>query len=298
MRRLEAPDQARRGLRARILHGVAGVGRPIRILPRGRSFHWSLELPKLHLRERVQEIWLRIYRTANPEKLIEVGREILGAGSFDLGFCVGIFENLAGSIAALVRLGKTFLLAGLYDAAHLDPILAVGPAMLLRLEAKAIESFAGTAMKEAHSQRNAILQELQYAVTHADEVFGQIGKEYQDRWNLFKAYFAQGTISGDFEAGKLAGNVLVDVLTLILTVVDGIGLVKIAARLPELARVADGLRGAEGLLAERRAVQTMVMKRAAGRGEGCGSAWRRDRSRQGSRVKEVGPANLEEAPAA
>jgi len=241
---------------------VAPGGLPHPDSPDGRRFHWSIELPQFHLRERVREIWLSIMRTSNSARLIEIARDVLRGDSLELGICVGIFENVAGSAAALAKMGKIFLLAGLYDQAHSNSLwqLAIGPGMIFTAEAKAIEYFAGTALKEAYDQRSALLSELHYAVFHLHEVFGEAAKEYETKWTKFKIAFGQGTITGNYEAGKIAGDVLMDVLTIVLTVVDGVGLVRMAAKLPEVLKLADSLSAVKGLLAERRMASTMVRR--------------------------------------
>ena len=158
----------------------------------------------------------------------------LGPSSFYLGVCYGILENLAGSVAGLVDLLRIFILAGLYERAqHPSWIVADLPGYLT---AKTAQLVFGVQLKKAHDQCEALIRELKYAVTHPGELFGSIGNEYAAKWRRFQALIVDISLSGQFEAGKIAGGVLLDVLMLI-----GVGeaAVKFAAKLPELAKLAE-----------------------------------------------------------
>ena len=103
-------------------------------------------------------------------------------------------------------------------------------------------------LKKAHDQYETLLRELKYAVTHPVELFGSIKNEYAAKWKRFQTLAVDLNLGSQFEAGKIAGEVLLDVLMLI-----GVGeaAVKFAAKLPELAKLAE--RFGEALKAGSRA---------------------------------------------
>ena len=179
----------------------------------------------------------------------------LGPSSFSLGMCYGILENLAGSVTGLLDLLRVIVLAGLYERARHPVWIAAGlPEYLI---AKAAEMAFPSQLKKAHDQYETLLRELKYAVTHPVELFGSIKNEYAAKWKRFQTLVVDINLGSQFEAGKIAGEVLLDVLMLI-----GVGeaAVKFAAKLPELAKLAE--RFGEALKAGAR----------AGRGAGAGAA--------------------------
>jgi hypothetical protein len=158
----------------------------------------------------------------------------LGPSSFYLGVCYGILENLASSVKGLVDLLRVFVLAGLYERAQHPAWIAAGlPDYLI---AKVAELTFGSQLKKAHDQCLALLSELKYAVTHPGELFGAIANQYAAKWKRFQSLVVDSNLGSQFEAGKIAGEVLLDVLMLI-----GVGeaAVKFAAKLPELAKLAE-----------------------------------------------------------
>lgn len=168
----------------------------------------------------------------------------LGPSSFYLGICCGILQNLAGSVAGLVDLLRVFVLAGLYERAHYPSWIAGD--LPGYLTARAAELVFGSQLKKAHDQYEALMRELKYAVTHPAELFGSIKNQYAAKWKRFETLGVDVSLSGQFEAGKIAGEVLLDVLMLI-----GVGeaAVKLAAKLPELAKLAERFEGALKLTA-------------------------------------------------
>jgi hypothetical protein len=67
------------------------------------------------------------------------------------------------------------------------------------------------------------------------ELFGHIVASYVDKWRRFEASSRERTLSGQFEAGRIVGDVLVDVLRVIGT---GVAVAKTAAKIPRLVRLA------------------------------------------------------------
>ncbi len=130
----------------------------------------------------------------------------LGPSSFYLGICYGILENLAGSVKGLVDLLRVFILAGLYERAQHPAWIAAGlPDYLI---AKAAELTFGSQLKKAHDECLTLLRELKYAVTHPGELFGSITNEYAAKWKRFQSLIVDTNLGSQFEAGKIAGEVL------------------------------------------------------------------------------------------
>jgi hypothetical protein len=140
-------------------------------------------------------------------------------------------------VLGLAQLAKTFLLADLYDRAQQPGVVAViGPlAAFQQLLAELSMRGFRQELAEAHAERDALIAELRYVVTHPLEVFGSIGAEYVEKWKRFEELSTQRTLSARFHAGRIFGEVLLDVLTLIG---GGAAAVKAAAKIPRLARLA------------------------------------------------------------
>jgi hypothetical protein len=180
-----------------------------------------------------------IMGAASWKELERCAEVALGPSSFYLGVCYGILENLAGSVAGLVDLLRIFILAGLYERAqHPSWIVADLPGYLT---AKTAQLVFGVQLKKAHDQCETLIRELKYAVTHPGELLGSIKSQYAAKWKRFETLIVDISLSSQFEAGKIAGEVLLDVLMLI-----GMGeaAVKFAAKLPELAKLAERFEGA------------------------------------------------------
>jgi hypothetical protein len=164
--------------------------------------------------------------------------QVAGQYSFGLGVLYGVGENVVGSVVELGQLAKTLLLADLYDRAR-QPALAAaafGPtAIFQRLMAEASRRAFGAALEEAHRERDELIAELRYAMTHLGEVVGSIADSYVAKWNQFEALSKQRTLSSQFEAGRIFGEVLLEVVSLIG---GGAAAVKAASKAPRLARLA------------------------------------------------------------
>jgi hypothetical protein len=175
-----------------------------------------------------------IMRAATWSELERWAEVAVGPSSFDLGVCYGILENLASSVAGLVDLLRMFILAGLYERAqHPSWASADLPGYLT---AKAAQLVFGSQLKKAHDQCEALMRELKYAVSHPRELFGSTKSQYAAKWKRFETLIVDISLSSQSEAGKIAGEVLLDVLMLISM---GEAAVKLATKLPELAKLAE-----------------------------------------------------------
>jgi hypothetical protein len=115
-------------------------------------------------------------RSENWSKLQPIVFHVVGHHSFGLGVVYGIGENVIGSVVELAQLAKTFLLADLYDRAHQSASSAAfGPfATIQRLMAEVAMRAFGNALEEARRERDELIAELRFAVTHLGEVVGNL----------------------------------------------------------------------------------------------------------------------------
>jgi hypothetical protein len=176
---------------------------------------------------------------------LTIARPLLDQASFEFGLVVGVAGSLKDITVSLGHLLRTFVLAALYDAAHSGTAWAFSPIGIMHLEAKAIELVAGEAMRKAHQERNDLLRELYKALTNLRQTLvslaGNVAKSYQAKWDMLLKLRSQKDLKARYEEGKITGEVLVDVILLILTVMDGVGAVKALAELPGLIRAARSL---------------------------------------------------------
>lgn len=226
-------------------HSTTFSGIPHPDSPAGRGFDWQKDLPRIHIEESITSALREIDRAVSLNGLNRAAQVLLGAKSFDLGVCYGLAEKGVDMAGALLSLAKTFVLAGLYDAAHMSPWSV--PTMLpLYVQAKAIEMFFGEALKKAHEQRDELIRELIKAISSPIELLSGLAKnvadEYTAKWKRLQQLMAQPTLSANFEAGRICGGVLFDVLILITTIGDIARAAKFLAEVPQLVRAAKGLK--------------------------------------------------------
>jgi hypothetical protein len=177
-------------------------------------------------------------RSETWSSLQPIAFRLLGQYSFGLGVVYGIGENVVTSVVELLQLVKTFLLADLYDRAQ-QPVFSaasVNPvALVQRLVAEvSMRTFRGE-LEEAHREREALIEELRYAMTNIGEVLGNIKDSYVAKWNRFETLVGQRTFSSQFEAGRIFGEVLLEVVSLIG---GGTAAVRAAGKIPRLATLA------------------------------------------------------------
>jgi hypothetical protein len=93
----------------------------------------------------------------------------------------------------------------------------------------------GEEPRQAHEGRDALVEELRCAITHAGEVFGNIKDTSVSKWNEFERLVQDRTLSSQFRAGRIFGEVLLEVLLLIG---GGYAVIKAASKISRLARLA------------------------------------------------------------
>jgi hypothetical protein len=236
--------------------------------PAARHLPWH-DFEHAIRREDASELWRRLQASVDANDILSIVRPVLDQRSFELGFIVGAASNIRDMTVALASLMRVFVLAGLYDAANGKAGAGLG---VLYLQAKAIQFVAGDALRKAHDERDKLLGELWHAVTHARATLlaagGQIAASYQAKWDRLLALHADRSLRARYEEGRITGEVMVDVLLLILTVVDGVGAAKALAELPALTKIARGMQRAGGAVlrneAEATASATTVRAAQAG----------------------------------
>ncbi|MHB8477390.1 MAG: hypothetical protein ACYC9Z_18280 [Casimicrobiaceae bacterium] len=213
--------------------------------PAARNFDWH-DLENAIRRDDARDVWSSVQGAVDANSLLKIARPLLDQQSFELGLVLGVAGSVKDMAFALGSLLRTLVLAGLYDAAHANAAVAFGPIGILRFEAKAIELVARDALRKAHDERQKLLDELWKAITNLRETLlsagGNIERSYQAKWDQLLKLRGQKTLRARYEEGKITGEVLVDVIMLILTVVDGIGAAKALSELPELTKLARGIR--------------------------------------------------------
>src|SRR5262245_9849292 len=72
-------------------------------------------------------------------------------------------------------------------------------------------------------------------MTHLGEVVGNIKDGYVAKWNRFETLVQERALSSQFQAGRIFGEVLIEVLSVIA---GGTAAVKAAGKIPRLAKLA------------------------------------------------------------
>jgi hypothetical protein len=170
---------------------------------------------------------------------------LLGRESFSAGVAFGMVRNLAVSVHQLGDLLKMFAMAE-YDESQrggsflkrfersmmLGPVGASANVTMMSL-AHFWPGF-DRAAEDARDQRDALIQLVGYAFEHPGEVLKTIGDSQAKKYEEFKADLERHSMAGDFHAGDLFGELLLDVLM----VIDGVAAIaKIVAKIPRLVEL-------------------------------------------------------------
>jgi hypothetical protein len=162
---------------------------------------------------------------------------IVGPETFGLGVVVGMGENVLSGALGLAEIAKTFLLADLYDRAQQPVAMSlIGPlGFFHRAIAELSMRAFGAELQQARDDRDTLIRELTYAMTHPGEVFDNVKADYTKKWKTFEQLVQQPRLSSQFGAGRIFGEVLVDVLALIGA---GAAAIKGASKIPRLVKLA------------------------------------------------------------
>jgi hypothetical protein len=184
----------------------------------------------------------------------------LGPSSFGLGVCVGMARNPIDGVIGLLELQKTFVLADLYDKMS-EPLswktvleTLAGPGTAVKLGAAALVTVGALDMQDlrrAHEQREALTNQLGEVLAHPLEYLGelpaQLRDEYVGKWNRFKELSQKGDLASQYEAGKILGDVLMEVATTVAGLVSGVGAAaRLATKAPQLLKLGRALGKLDG----------------------------------------------------
>jgi hypothetical protein len=196
-------------------------------------------------------VWL-VIRAESWQQLKVVALAVLGPASHQLGLCYGLAEGGWGIISGLLDLLKMIVLEGLYQQAH--QAWSWNPFEWPDyLEGRTADYFLHAHLEAAHRQFTGLMQQLALAVKDPGTFFGAVWdsevQSYAAKWQRYKWLIGHRTLTNEFEAGRLEGGVLLEVILLLATVVDGVGLAikgaKALGEIPELVRLAKTVRSAE-----------------------------------------------------
>lgn len=184
-------------------------------------------------------------------ELEELATALLGPSSFGVGVVVGMGEALVNTVGDLLKLASTMVLADFHDLqeAEMDWWDYVNPLKLSRLGIAAAASAAlgESVLADAAAERDALVTEIGEALSDPrsfiEGATAAMIADYQKKWDRFKSGMAENTIEGRYEAGKVFGEVLLDLLSFIVPV-QGLatGSAKLAARLPRISRLAKSVK--------------------------------------------------------
>ena len=184
--------------------------------------------------------------------------------AFAAGVVYGVGEALVMSVVDLVRLLVDLALAQAYElndeetfldkvfrstpigtglavwrgeAGGFDMLRSLQPGSLINgvMSAGISEAIDETVLKEAWERRNALMEVVEYAVANPGETLGKLVDDYKKKWDQMLDLLKSTEVTDQFEAGKLFGPMLLDIIGLITGVV---GFARFAASAPAKVQAA------------------------------------------------------------
>lgn len=196
-------------------------------------------------RDLLDQVLKQLMQSYTMLELLDRIERLLGPTSFAAGVVYGTGECVILSVVELLDLLKTFVLAELYDKVNGVPAAgrSSDPAIAGR-----IYNFAGAVwgrfvselLKPAAEERDEIVREIAKIFEEPREFFGKAAGEYADKYRLYRQLVADHSPQSQFEAGKIFGEILLEVILLFIA---GAGAVKAAAKAPKLLKLAKSLKG-------------------------------------------------------
>ncbi|HEX5661413.1 MAG TPA: hypothetical protein VFX59_29690 [Polyangiales bacterium] len=229
--------------------------------PAGRRM-MPYELERLRAQEAFEGLITSLIRESHFPEMQRMARRILVADSFGLGVCYGLVSYPAHEVSGLLELGQVFLLADLHDQVcrPLSVSSFVGPKAGAALFVRGLFAFGEAEwlqrrLAKAHATRELIYKELSSIMENPAEFFeglpGKVQQAYQAKWRGFTQRHQKEDLRSQFEAGKIFGELLMEALVTIASLVAMAGaLVKLGAKAPQLVgwarRMRAGGRAAAG----------------------------------------------------
>lgn len=174
----------------------------------------------------------------------------IGSDSFSAGVVYGMTRNLVVSVYQLGTLFKTLALAEYDDMRRAQTFwqrmrhaAMYGPTgVMVAVDLYTASLFWPQLDRTAHEaalQRDALVESIKYSFEHPGEVFRNVQKSTIAKYEAFKTLVAKKTIAGNFQAGTIFGELLLDVLL----IADGVtALARLATRFPELLKLLPTMR--------------------------------------------------------
>ncbi len=197
------------------------------------------------LRSWVDSIPDHIARATNWPELKYWAELALGHTSFNVGVGVGLVEGLAGAVVDIAKLAislvklqlkiwelqKTFILAGLYEQAHVDQAVGIALNPLTYPTARVANWLMGPQLAAADKQVRAMMEQLQRLLQHPSPDFKKLFNEMLSAmgrgkdsvvagWKHYTELLKDSKPSAKFEAGVMTGKVLFEVIMLILMIIS------------------------------------------------------------------------------
>ena len=192
--------------------------------------------------ELLDELLAQLEQLTEFVDLQELIQRMLGPQCFVLGVVYGVGENFVVSILDLLDMVKMLLLAELYDSTLRNPGWTVAqPGGLARyLSAQTLNLYFGEDLRLAAEGRDELLAELKRVFEHPGDFFGAMQDQYVVKFKRLLALGADPSPESQSQAGRVFGEILLDVLAVI-----GIGaaVAKVASKMPRLLKLAGKIRG-------------------------------------------------------
>jgi hypothetical protein len=259
----------------------------------GDALKNALSPESVHSYEAAVNRWGRQLMGASTwSQVYSIACAALGPQSFYVGVLSGVITEADGMIQGLqdtaraifsqktLELLKLIVLAGMYQMLH-PGALTIGSmvanptgAIPLLIWAKVLEPFLGADMKAADIRLRRMMSEVLTIAENPGQLFGgmwdSVKKDYGAKWDRFTQLSKKRGLADQFEAGQIAGGVLLQVALTVWAIIDGIPLVVAGVRMVAVVgeEVVVGIADAARAVAEG-------TRAAAGAGRAALMAWLR-----------------------
>jgi len=220
------------------------------------------------LEHKATELAHRIAHAVGWNETRSAAYNLVGRQSFTAGVVVGMGENLVSTVVSAVQLVQMLALAEYWESKQdhsfmgrlrssvftsLSPAASIG----MVIASHFLPGFDAKAEK-AFEDRGAIADAIAHAFTHPKEFFKSVTKAQEAKGKEFANHLKQQSLSGNFHAGVIMGELLFD----LLMVIDlAVGLAKLALAVPKLARFTEDIAR---LARELRVARKLEVKAAEG----------------------------------
>jgi hypothetical protein len=227
----------------------------------------------------IDQEFQRLTNAENGSALHRFAVNFLGDKCFAVGMIVGIGTDVITSVVGILELALTFVMADLHDLRsgewnwwHLsNPVYWPNVAAAKIAEIAFDEELRGAAI-----ERDELVREIGEAFKDPEALFegmvDSIKNGYVQDWKNFNTHISANTLEGRYEAGKIFGVILFDVLSIVTGIAAlGKGAAKLAGKLPRLFKAAKTVKIKPGtLLKQTKQTKTSVSTGGAGGGGGGG----------------------------